>query len=166
MSTKAIGIGLAAILGLLLFAGGLLYNKYRIAPVLAITDLEALDAKGAPTRVWSQNGRGAVVVFYASWCHDCAREMPKLAQALRGYLRGVDAIALTDEDITAMVRYQYRTAHPFRFYALPADFGAYGIHAIPTTYIVNANGETIYAKVGDVDWTSPEIASAVKQAGL
>lgn len=166
MSAKAIGILLSLILGVLLLSGGFLYKKYRIAPSLAITKLEALNAKGERTSVWSQNGRGAIVVFYASWCHDCARELPKLAQALRGHLRGVDAIALTDEDITTMVRYQYRAAHPFRFYALPADFGKYGIHAIPTTYIVNAKGETVYAKVGDIDWASPEIASAAKQAGL
>lgn len=166
MSAKAIGIFLLLILGVLLLSGGFLYKKYRIAPSLAITQLEALNAKGERTRVWSENGRGAIVVFYASWCHDCARELPRLAQALRGHLRGVDAIALTDEDIATMMRYQYRTGHPFRFYALPADFGAYGIHAIPTTYIVNANGETIYAKVGDVDWTSAEIINAAKLAGL
>lgn len=154
----------ALALGLLLI--GYNYKKYRMAPAIAFSELEALDIHGEKVKVWQQTGRGAVVVFFASWCHDCARELPKLSQALQGPLKGVEVIALTDEDIATMVRYRAQTRHSFRFYALLKDFEHYGIHAIPTVYVLNAQGETVFTKVGDVDWSSPEFSHTIEAAAL
>jgi hypothetical protein len=55
------------------------------------------------------------------------------------------------------VKYRDLTRFPFTFYSLPHDFDFYGIHAIPTVYILNSTGETIFQKVGDVDWQSSSL---------
>ena len=146
---------LAVLLALGLLAVGYIYKKYRIAPGINFAELEALDALGAKEKVWQKTGRGAIVVFFASWCHDCARELPKLARALQGPFAGTDVIALTDEGMAKMLKYREQTRYNFHFYALPRDFEQYGIHAIPTFYLLNSRGEVVFTKVGDVDWNSP-----------
>ncbi|MFO1469484.1 MAG: TlpA disulfide reductase family protein [Turneriella sp.] len=164
MSTKAIRIALGAILAGALLAAVYTYKKYRVAPAIAFTELEAIDALGAKGKVWRKTGRGVIVVFFASWCHDCARELPKLERVLHGPLKGADVVALTDEDLATMVKYRNLTRYNFRFYALPKDFEQYGIHAIPTFYVLNSQGEIMFTKVGDVDWNSPELIAKVKAA--
>lgn len=140
-----------------LVAIGYTYKKYRIAPGIDFAELEALDALGAKEKVWQKTGRGAIIVFFASWCHDCARELPKLARALQGQLAGIDVIALTDEGMATMLKYREQTRYNFRFYALPRDFEHYGIHAIPTFYLLNSLGQVMFTQVGDVDWSAPGI---------
>lgn len=140
------------------------YKKYRIAPAIAFTELEALNGEGAKVRVWPKTGRGVIVVFYASWCHDCARELPKLARAMQEPLKGAQVVALTDEDLATMRQYRDQSKYPFAFFALPRDFGEYGIHAIPTVYVLNAQGNAVFTKVGDVDWNSPELGRNIQRA--
>ncbi len=141
------------------------YKKYRIAPTIVFTELEALDAQGTKVKVWQKSGRGAIIVFYASWCHDCARELPKLQRALQGPLRGAKVIALTDENLATMVEYRDHTKYDFHFYSLPRDFDNYGIHAIPTVYVLNTMGDIILTKVGDVDWDSADLIHEINAAG-
>lgn len=117
-------------------------------------------------KVWQKTGRGAIIVFYASWCHDCARELPKLQRAMPGPLQGAKVIALTDEDLATMVKYRDQAKSDFQFYALLRDFDNYGIHAIPTVYVLNAQGETVFTKVGDVDWHSPDFRRKIETAVL
>ncbi len=157
MSDKAIRLTLLAIFSASLLIAAYAYKKYRVAPAIAFACLEVLDAQGSTVKIRQKPGRGLIVVFFASWCHDCAREMPKLAQALQGTLQGVEVIALTDEDLATMVKYRDQTKYNFRFNALPKDFEHYGIHAIPTFYALNSRGEIVFTKVGDVDWNSPDL---------
>lgn len=166
MSTQAIKITFVAILSAALLIAAYTYKKYRVAPAIAFTDLEALDARGTKVKIWQKSDCGAIIVFYASWCHDCARELPKLQRALQGPLQGAKVFALTDEDLATMVKYREQTKFNFDFYALPRDFDNYGIHAIPTVYVLNAQGETVFTKVGDVDWNSPDLLRKIEAAVL
>lgn len=140
------------------------YFKFRVAPGIAFSELQVIDASGKSVKLGPGSGRPTVIAFYASWCHDCARELPKLERVLHGPLKGADVVALTDEDLATMVKYRNLTLYNFRFYALPKDFEQYGIHAIPTFYVLNAWGETVFTKVGDVDWNSPDLIAKVKAA--
>ena len=149
-----------------LLVAALTYKKYRIAPAIAFTELEALNSAAAKVKIWPQTGRGVIVVFYASWCHDCARELPKLGRALQGPLKGAQVVALTDEDLPTMIRYRNQSQYPFAFFSLPRDFENYGIHAIPTFYLLNAQGDAVFTKVGDVDWGAAELLTQARAAGI
>lgn len=157
------GITVAALaVGILIIA--YTYKKYRMAPRISFPQLEVMDGNGVKATLKLKPGRPVIVVFFASWCHDCARELPKLARALQGPLQGAEVVALTDEDLVTMVRYRDETKYNFRFFALSGDFGSYGIHAIPTVYVLNAQGETVFTKVGDVDWNSPDLLRRISGA--
>lgn len=139
--------------------GGYVYKKYRIAPAIEFPALEVLDPLGQKARIAPRNGRPLVVVFYASWCHDCARELPKLNRAWLNNQEKFDVAAITDERVASLT--SYRKKYAFQFYALKEEFDHYGIFAIPTTYILNAQGAVIYHKVGDVDWGSPQFIEKI-----
>ena len=76
---KVAGLLVAAVL---LFYVAYTYRKYRVAPELDFSRIEVIDMLGQKTRILKAQERPLIVVFYASWCHDCAREMPKLQQVL------------------------------------------------------------------------------------
>lgn len=137
------------------------YSKYRIAPRISFPNLQVTDVLGAKVTLRPRQGRPLVVVFYASWCHDCARELPKLHAAWSRNLQHVDVALITDEGMGTMLRYRNHHKYPFAFYTLPESFDIYGINAIPTIYILNAQGEIIFRKVGEVDWRSPDLIEKI-----
>lgn len=149
----------ALVLGLLLIA--YTYSKYRVAPRIAFPNLQVTDVLGAKVRLKPRPGRPLVVVIYASWCHDCARELPKLHAAWSKNLNQVDVALVTDEGMATMLHYRNRHKYPFAFYTLSESFDTYGIHAIPTTYVLSEKGEILFSKVGDVDWRSPDLARII-----
>lgn len=132
------------------------YSKYRIAPRISFPNLQVTDVLGAKVTLRPRPGQPLVVVFYASWCHDCARELPKLHAAWFTNLNQVDVALVTDEGIQAMIGYRNQHRYPFAFYTLMEPFDAYGIEAIPTVYVLNGKGEIIFSKVGDVNWAAVE----------
>ncbi len=156
---KTWAIAVAVLVGLLLIV--YTYSKYRVAPPLTLSNLNVTDALGAKVTLKPRPGRPLVIVFYASWCHDCARELPKLHAAWQGKLRQVDVALVTDEGMGTMLSYRQRHQYPFAFYTLAESFETYGIHAIPTTYVLNEQGEITFSKVGDVDFESPAFAHAI-----
>jgi proline iminopeptidase len=165
VSNKSLSLLVAITLvgGLLL--GGFAYKTYRIAPRLKFPRLEAFDANGAKIKIAPTNQRPLIVIFYASWCHDCARELPKLRAAWAGSLRQPDVVAITDEGTQTMVEYRDRHKYPFKFYTLRKPFDEYGINAIPTVYVLNGQGEVVFSKVGDVNWNSPDLIAKINEQG-
>ena len=43
--------------------------------------------------------------------------------------------------------------------------GAMGAEVLPTTILFDANGREVWRYVGDLDWTSPEAAKLLAEAG-
>lgn len=142
----------AAALVLALMLIGFLYNKYRVAPRISFAGLQVIDTQGARVTLQPRAGRSLIVVFYASWCHDCARELPRLKAKWMQNPEKADVAAVTDEGIESMVDYRTQHGYPFAFYTLTQPFDAYGIEAIPTVYILNDQGKITFSKVGEVDW--------------
>jgi hypothetical protein len=43
--------------------------------------------------------------------------------------------------------------------------GALGVEVLPTTILFDADGKEVWRYVGDLDWTSPEAAKLLVEAG-
>ena len=91
------------------------------------------------------NGRGAVLVFFASWCGPCQREMPGLAKAIAaGDAGGAAVIGIDGQDTTAAARaFVASTGIDFPVgrdpdYAVTA--GKFGFFGLPETVFVNGRG--------------------------
>ncbi len=114
-----------------------------------------------------------LVNFWATWCAPCVKELPtidKVAAAHRvdGQL-GVVAISQDDGPQASVDAFLKKlNVTDLAAYRDPkmALSGALGPDTVlPTTILFDANGKEVWRYVGDLDWTSPEAAKLLAEAG-
>lgn len=133
------------ILLLLLVGAGLYqYRKYRVAPELSFDAVSVQTLDGKTFNLQNNTGNPRIIKFFATWCIDCRKELPKLV-ALKSEFekRNIELILLSDEELLTIKPFASFQEVPFPFYKLPKPFKAYGIHTLPTTYVMNGKGKMI-----------------------
>ncbi|MDE0127415.1 MAG: TlpA disulfide reductase family protein [Bryobacterales bacterium] len=107
------------------------------------------------------DGRVALVNFWATWCGPCKIEMPWFVEFQRKYKdQGftVLAISLDEEGWDPVREFAARLELNFPIVlgddAVADDFG--GIHALPTTLMVNRAGEIVATHTGLVSRSTYE----------
>lgn len=120
----------------------------RPLPEFAVQDLE-----GDLFTSESLHGKVALVNFWATWCGPCKIEMPWFVDFQRKYKdKGFTVLAISlDEDGWEPVR-EFAAEFELNFPValgddpLAMDFG--GVHALPTTMIVNREGNIVTTHTG------------------
>ena len=152
MSRKApVAILLALALGVLACAPGVPVEadlETSPLPEFSVEDLEG-------NLVTNTNLAGDVVLvnFWATWCGPCKIEMPWFVDFQRKYKdKGFTVLAISlDENGAAPVR-EFVAELELNFPVvlgddpLAADFG--GVHALPTTFIVDRSGRIVFRHTG------------------
>lgn len=137
-----------------------------IAPT-RLVDLELEGARGRTARLASLVGRATLVHFWATWCAPCRTELPSLL-GLDGETFGsrrVTVVAVSADDRWPAIDLFFgHRVPPTVWRGGPAASRAYGVRALPETYVVDA-GRVLRARMrGPRDWSSPAARSAL--AGL
>jgi thiol-disulfide isomerase/thioredoxin len=148
MSNRWIYTAGLVIAGLLAF---FLYNRFRVAPDIDFRMLEVYDLGGNGAKI-AGTGRKTILAFGASWCGPCNVEMREMKEAGKE-LDGIDVVIISDEPEDRIRAMKERGDYPFTFMRLGKSFSAAGIHSIPTTYLLNRNGEVKKKIVGAIDWS-------------
>ena len=118
-------------------------------------------------------GVPVLVNLWASWCAPCVKELPtldKLAAAHRvdGQL-GVIAVSQDNgpqasvNAFLAKLKIEDLGAYHDPKMALSGALGPDTV--LPTSILYDANGKEVWRYVGDLDWTSPEAAKLLAEAG-
>lgn len=130
---------------------------------------------GAPMSLADLKGKVVLLNIWATWCVPCREEMPQL-NALQAGLGGGDfevvAINIDKGGVDKAKAFLEETgATDLAFYADPSAklFAKLKAVGMPTTLLLNAQGQEIGRLVGPADWASPEakklIETAIKNAG-
>jgi thiol-disulfide isomerase/thioredoxin len=135
-------------------------------------DAKFNDPDGGEMSMAAFRGVPVLVNLWASWCAPCVKELPtldKLAQTHRddGQL-GVIAVSQDSGPHTSVVAFLDKLKiTDVGAYQDPkmALAGALGIEVMPTSVLYDADGKEVWRYVGDLDWTSPEAARLVAEAG-
>jgi peroxiredoxin len=138
------------------------YQKYNVAPPIDISKIEVVDRDTNRFDIQSLKGKKVIVSFYASWCPNCLVELKEINSIKESRLSDVTVLCITDESIEKMVSFQEKNQYPFTFVTLVSDFRAFGIHSIPTTYLLNTKGEVVYDNVGYIDWADESTCEHLK----
>ena len=143
-------------------------HKGQLAPTATFKNPDGGDASIARFK-----GVPVLVNMWATWCAPCVKELPtldKLAQSHRvdGAL-GVVAVSQDSGDQTSVVAFLKKlNIKDLGAYHDP-DMklsGALGSDTVlPTTILYDASGKEVWRYVGDLDWTSPEAAKLLSEAG-
>jgi peroxiredoxin len=110
--------------------------------------------------------RGKVVFlnFWATWCGPCRAEMPSM-ETLYGRFkdRGLEILAVNIQESPRQVNTfmdQWGFTFPVALDSRGSVGNTYGVMAIPTTYIINREGEIIARVMGSLSWDNPKLFSA------
>lgn len=116
-------------------------------PKVPAFELHALDGKTYTDQ--QLIGQPTLLMFWASWCHVCQGELPKV-QALQEKMKGQPfrILAIGFADPEANIR-DYVAAHPTHFnFPVLYDTGdrvasRFGVRSTPTFFLLNKHGEVV-----------------------
>lgn len=155
MNSRRVLINLAMVLAAAAIGFGL-YYRYRVPPEIAFGNLPLLTADGKPASLNDYAGKVVVLNFWASWCADCLREMPSMADAQSQLAAdNVAFVCITDESDEKLQRFLRTHNYPFVFLRTTQTHKSNGIHALPCTYVIDRNGKVAYSVMGSTAWNAP-----------
>ena len=106
-------------------------------------------------------GKVVLVNFWATWCADCVREMPKMVETWRKYApRGYEmlAVAVQSDDPRQVARFAKERALPFKVGRdatgnIAKSFGG-EVRITPTSILIDRDGNIVQRFVGEPDWAA------------
>ena len=160
-------------------------HKGEAAPATVFTDGEKpvkLAHKGQPAPSATFNdpdggemsladfkGTPVLVNLWATWCAPCVKELPtldKLASSGTIQVLAVSQDSGPHPSVVAFLKsHQLGTLKPYQDdkMALSGSLGPDTV--LPTSILIGADGKEVWRYVGDLDWTSPEAAKLLSEAG-
>jgi thiol-disulfide isomerase/thioredoxin len=140
--------------------------RFRVERVDASAQpLAMLRADGTPLTLESLRGRPVLLHFWATWCVPCRVEIPALlalADDSRGDLTIV-AVALDDDPIAVRSFFNGRIPPPVALARAADAERAYGVSALPDSYLLDAEGNPRFRMRGPRDWGGPAVRTALRE---
>jgi len=129
------------------------------APKLSLTTLE-----GEPVSLERLHGRVIVLDFWATWCAPCREQMPCIEKLRAEFADAVQFYGVNDEESKTVQDFLKKNHYetPVLMDVHYEAHRSYGIHAIPTLFIIDADGIVRMHIVGSA--TEARIRKAIESA--
>lgn len=115
------------------------------------------------------NFKGKVVFlnFWATWCGPCLGEMPEIQKLYDMYKNNpnIEFVLVTNENTSVISQFIDRKKYTFPVYtALTNPPNKFSTNSIPTTFLINKNGEILIHKVGAANWSGKKMVETINNA--
>lgn len=136
-------------------------SETRAAPNFTIEDMQSVTHSLA-----DYQGKVLVVNFWATWCPPCVKEMPSLQRAWE-QLRGEDIAVLAvnmGEQKQAIEDFiqKYPVELPILLDKDLEVADAWLVSGLPTTYVVNPDGDIVFQVIGEREWDDPDLLEEIR----
>ena len=133
----------------------------------ATPPLSLKDVNGGAHDLARYKGKVVLINFWATWCEPCRQEMPSI-QRLRDKFAGKPfvVLAINVDEPDARVRRFLEQTHldlPVLMDPNKTATRGWGVRVMPTTFIVGPDGRIRYRSMGDMDWSTETVVSAVSR---
>jgi thiol-disulfide isomerase/thioredoxin len=129
--------------------------------------LDDMDAKAHSLHEY--RGKVVLINFWATWCPPCRKEMPAL-EALYQKLGGESFAVLAVnqwEDPDHVFAYtgdlNVFPTFPILFDPESSISEEYGVKGLPTSFLIDKQGQLVYRAVGGRDFDHPEVERLIRQ---
>ena len=124
---------------------------------------------GKPAKLADFNGKPVLVNLWATWCAPCVKELPTLDRLAAS--ASIKVLAVSQDSgphpsvVAFLKEHGIATLEPYQDSNMALS-GALGPDTVlPTSILIGADGKEVWRYVGDLDWTSPEAAKLLAEAG-
>ena len=156
---------LIAGIAIAILVGGFFYNKYRIAPKLQFESLQLKTLTGLKVSPVAFKGEKVFLNFFATWCGPCIRELPSL-EAAQEALRNepVHFFLISDEPVSVLKRFEQTYGTRLTILHSEKKLPDLKIVTVPTSYLLNGKGETVFKKTGEENWASDAMIEKLRNS--
>lgn len=127
-------------------------------------DWPLLTLNGERTSLAAFRGKVLVINHWATWCLPCLEELPSLA-ALRAAVpdSSIAFLLVSPQDRRRVSEFVRRRGIALPVF-LEADLTprAFGLEAVPTTWVVDRTGEIVLKRRGAMRWDTPELITLLR----
>lgn len=133
----------------------------RVEQAFTAPDFTLTSESGKTYHLADFRGQVVLINFWATWCPPCRREMPsmdRMWKKIKG--KGVQVFAINVGE-NADTIFEFLGSYPVNFPLLMDLDGSvikrYPVTGLPTTYIVNPQGQVTHRAVGSREWDDPQL---------
>ncbi|UJH91149.1 TlpA family protein disulfide reductase [Antarcticibacterium sp. 1MA-6-2] len=108
------------------------------------------------------NGEVILVNFWATWCPPCIAEMPSFQELYNDYGDKINFLFVSSEDHQTVRGYLNRKNFTLPAYR-PLSEAPQPLNGntLPTTYLIDQQGNIVIQKVGAADWNSESVRNTI-----
>lgn len=107
-------------------------------------------------------GKVVLINFWATWCPPCIAEMPSFQELYNDYQDKITFLFVSSEDHETVRGYLNRKSFTLPAYRPlsqpPAPMNG---NTLPTTYLLDKEGNIVIQKVGAADWNSQSVRQTI-----
>jgi thiol-disulfide isomerase/thioredoxin len=125
--------------------------------------IQLADLDGKIIKLSDYKGKTIILNVWATWCKPCIKELPSM-EVLQANLDPTDYVLLfaSDEEVVRINKFVGRNNYDLKFISLKSSPESLGIASLPTTFIIDGNGELMVTESGSKDWGSSESIQEIK----
>ncbi len=138
-----------------------LYTRFRFPP-LPLSQTVLQNKKGETVSQASFQTPYVLVSYFQSWCGDCLREAPSIAELQKASGGQVSVLMISDEPWEKIEPFRARAGADLPFFQSAAPLKQLGIYSYPTTYLLGPDRKVILEKQEGYNWNSPEVHKLTK----
>ena len=138
----------------------------KVSPSFIAPDTELVDMDGKKHKMSDYRGKPVIVNFWATWCPPCRAELPSMNRAWAKVKdEGIQMLAVNMGESEDTI-FPFTGEYPIDFTILLDSNGSYAlewkVQGLPTTYVVDAEGNVVYQAVGGREWDNDNILDVVR----
>ena len=144
------------------------YQFTSLEPPLAAPEFVLPDMDGEQHALRDYHGKVVLLNFWATWCPPCRREMPALEQLYQQLgEQGLVVLAINQwEDPDHVFAYTGELnvfpSFPILFDPDSSVSEEYGVKGLPTSFLLDQDGQVRYRAVGGRAFDHPEVARTIR----
>lgn len=101
-------------------------------------------------------GKPVFLNFWATWCGPCVSEMGSIEKASKQFKDEIVFLAVSNEAPSLIKSYVKKNKLSFNFAHLDVTYLDVYVTVLPTTLLIDRNGQIVEEEAGYRDWTSPD----------
>ncbi len=121
-------------------------------PNTSLTKIKMSELDGQPMSLKDFAGKPVFLNFWATWCGPCVSEMASIEKVSQQFKDEIVFLAVSNESPALIKSYLKKHKYSFKFAHLDVSYLDVYVVALPTTMLIDANGQLVAEEEGFRNW--------------